>query len=220
MASAVFDRMVDTIVLCALGMLFWLLDKPSSSSFVGLILAIVLGGLFMSYLLIFNGNILFFFGSDNKPINFSFVPRVVRSKVHKLIRSLNQFHNLSQGSLAIILTLSLAYHLFGILSFYLFALSLNMNISFITIAWIRSALLILAMLPISISGLGVREGTLVFLLNPYGISAADAIAFSFLLLGAFLCIGGIGGLIEARSLFLPNRSKSEITEVKRSLEGS
>ena len=219
LASAVFDRMVDTIIMCTLGILFWLLDKPSSSSFVGLILAIVLGGLIIFYLVIFNGNIVSFLGSGNKPIKFSFIPRVVHSKVHKLIRSLNQFHNLSKSSLAFILTLSIAYHLFGILSFYLFALSLNMNISFITIAWIRSALLILAMLPISISGLGVREGTLVFLLGPYGVSAADAIAFSFLLLSAFLGIGVIGGLFEVKVLFFPSKNKSEIKEVNRGLEG-
>ena len=48
-----------------------------------------------------------------------------------------------------------------------------------------------AMLPVTVSGLGVREGTWILLLAPFGIVPADAVAFSLLY---FLCFGAVGAL--------------------------
>lgn len=216
-AAIIFDNIVDIITLCTLGMLFWVLDKPSDRSYIGLTLGAVLSGLFLVYILIFTQTIL---RDDGKVINLPFIPNILRGKANKLTISLSRYRNLSPGRLGIVLILSLACNLFAILAHYLFALSLNIHISLITIAWIRSSLFILSVLPISISGFGVREGALVFLLRPYGVSAADAVALSFLLRSLGLCIAGIGGLLEAWKLFPANRNKSEVKEVNRGFEGS
>lgn len=69
------------------------------------------------------------------------------------------------------------------------------------------------MLPISFAGLGVREGTLVFLLQPYGVSATDAVALFFLFFARALLVAGIGGLFEAKNIFLPSRDKSRVKEI-------
>jgi hypothetical protein len=55
-----------------------------------------------------------------------------------------------------------------------------------------------AQLPISIAGLGVREGTLVGVLPLYGVNPSAAVAFSFLLLARTIVLGIGGGLLEAR----------------------
>lgn len=206
-AAIIFDNIVDTITLCTLGILFWLLDKPSNQTYIGLSLGTILGGLFI--FLIFNGTILSPSSSGINLINLPFIPNILRSRVNKLIVSLSQYRNLSRSYLVVILILSFAYHLVGIIGpSYLCVLSLNIDLSFVTIAWIRSVLFILGMLPISISGFGVREGTMVVLLRPYGVSATDAIALSLLFFGGRLWIGTIGGLLEAKDLFWPTRSKS------------
>ena len=210
-AAIIFDNIIDVTTLCMLGTAFWVLDRPSDRSYIGLSLGTVLGGLFLIYILIFTQTIL---RDDANLINLPFIPNILLSKANKLTRSLGRYRNLSSGYLGVILALSLVCNLLGIVAHYLFALSLNMKITFITIAWIRSSLIILSMLPISISGFGVREGALVFLLRPYGVSAADAVALSFLLRSAGLCIAGIGGLLEAKNLFSPNRSKSEVKEIR------
>jgi glycosyltransferase 2 family protein len=217
-AAIIFDNIVDIITLCTLGILFWVLDKPSDRSYIGLSLGTILGGLFVVYILIFTRTVSPSIGNLNLN-NLPFIPNILHDKANKLIISLRQYRNLSQGHLGVILVLSLACNLFSIFAHYLFALSLNVNITFITMAWVRSSLFILSMLPISISGLGVREGALVFLLKPYGVSAADAVALSFLLRSLGLCIAGIGGLLEAGKLFPPNRNKLETKEVNRSFEG-
>ena len=55
-----------------------------------------------------------------------------------------------------------------------------------------------AQLPISIAGLGIREGTLLGLLPLYGVVPSAAVAFAFLLLARILILGIGGGLLEAR----------------------
>ena len=213
LASITFNRLIGTVVLVMVGILFWVLDPKSNSNYIaGFILLIILSGLLVVYFLIFDGKVSCFLRKYAEKIKLSLIPRIIRSNISKLLVSTSQYHSLSQSSLIYVFGLFLISNLLGVLSFYLFALSLGTDISFISIGWVRSFISIITMLPVSFAGLGVREGTLVFLLQPYGVSATDAVALSFLFFARALLIGGIGGLFEARNLFLPARSKSEVKE--------
>ena len=59
-------------------------------------------------------------------------------------------------------------------------MALDLALPLLTVAWLRAAAILIAILPISVSGLGVREGALLVLMAPYDISSAQAIAFSLL----------------------------------------
>ncbi|MGD9897325.1 MAG: lysylphosphatidylglycerol synthase transmembrane domain-containing protein [Candidatus Methylacidiphilaceae bacterium] len=50
-------------------------------------------------------------------------------------------------------------------------------------------------MPVSISGLGVREGALIYLLGSFGVSREEAIAFSLLLFGVGLVWSLLGGIV-------------------------
>lgn len=52
-----------------------------------------------------------------------------------------------------------------------------------------------ASLPITVNGLGVREGTLVWALGAYGMPTESALAFAILVLGLLLMSSAIGGLV-------------------------
>lgn len=75
---------------------------------------------------------------------------------------------------------------------YAIHLSLSLKIFFLIIPLAYFT----ALLPISLGGLGVREGTLVFLLTMFGISASDAVTFSMLVCLNRFAIGGIGGALN------------------------
>ncbi len=210
LATVIFDRIAATIAVCAIGILFWIVDFPSNSGYTGPSMIVSLGVLLILYILLFGRRTPLFLSKYFKLVNPSFIPQ----KFHKLLLSLNQYQNLSLSSLAFIFTISITAQLLGILIYYLLAISLGINISFITIGWIRSAVVIITMVPISISGLGVREGMLLFLLKPYGILEEEALALSFLVFGAtLLLIGAIGGLLEGRKLLLLSDDKE--TALKR-----
>ncbi len=51
-----------------------------------------------------------------------------------------------------------------------------------------------AMAPITLSGVGVREGAWILLLKPYGVPAADALALSLLYFGCWIVLAALGGV--------------------------
>ena len=213
LASILYGRLINIIILAILGVSFWAFDMPTESNdMIGLSLLAILCGLLITYFLIFRGKAFYFLQKSMAQVNLPLVPTVFRNKITRFLISTRQYHNLSRNSLIYIVGLTLTSHLLGILVFYLFALSLEINISFVTVGWVRSCVLFIAMLPVSFSGLGVREGTLIILLQPYGVLSTDIVALSFLLFVRILLVGGIGGLFEARNLFLPNRDKSKAKE--------
>jgi hypothetical protein len=63
------------------------------------------------------------------------------------------------------------------------------------------------MLPISVSGFGVREGTLIALLAPYGVGGTAAVAFSLLLYSRNLLLALVGGVLETGNLLFPAKRK-------------
>lgn len=209
-ASITFNRLVDTIIIVIVGILFWF-DSVSDTDYkIGLVLISILFVLLSIYFLLFNVRGYKFLYGHKVKLNLIPIPLVFQGKIDKLLSSITRYHDLSQSLFASVVALSLTKRLLGILSFWLFALSLGIEISFINICWVSSIILILNMLPVSFSGLGVREGALIVLLQPYGISATDAVALSLLLFARAIMVGGIGGLIELKDLLLTSKGKSVI----------
>jgi hypothetical protein len=68
---------------------------------------------------------------------------------------------------------------------------------------------LLFLLPISASGIGVRESALVVLLAPFSISSAQAVACSFLLMAGLLVMVGIGGLLAPGMYYRPRKATSK-----------
>ena len=117
-------------------------------------------------------------------------------KLSKLIESSARFRQLPLKSLGTVLLVSCMEHLAGILLFYLIACSVGAEISFAAMAWLRTVVVLVLLLPTSVSGLGVREGVLVLLLEPYNVAGTLALAISLLIFGKSLFVASIGGLIE------------------------
>lgn len=106
------------------------------------------------------------------------------------------------------LAASLAQDLLRAAGAYSFARALDLDLGFLTVAWMRVAVHAVMLLPISIAGLGVRESTLVLLAAPYGLTASEAVAWSFLMFAGTLLAALLGGLNEARGLWF-GRSSTE-----------
>ena len=178
-----FDRTFDTLVLLATGLAFWAAEGPSGQGLIGLALGIALATLMAAFL------VMRFEGFSPHP-------------------ALDPFRRLPFSVLVPVLGLSLGYHLLGALSFSAFALSMDLPIPFIAMGWIRSVVLILTMLPISISGIGVREGALLFVLSSRGVPPAAALGLSLLFFSGKLFTGAIGGALEARKLLRPRTDRA------------
>jgi glycosyltransferase 2 family protein len=205
LAALAFDRIISAIALCIVGISFWFIHFPSNSGYIALGMSFVLIGLILLiFAMFFDRNSILL-----KKLSELFDLTLFSSGISRLVTIINRFRRLSSISIAFILTLSLTSQVLGVVVYYLLALALNIEISFLAMGWIRCAVVLITMIPISISGLGVREGSLLLLLKPYGIENDEAVAFSFLIfIITVVMIGVIGGMLEGLRFLLKDVSVS------------
>ena len=82
-----------------------------------------------------------------------------------------------------------------IISIYLTGLAVDVSVHLSFYLIVTPLTWVIIMLPISIAGLGVREGAFVFFFGQQGISAASALSLSLLVFGQALIIALTGGII-------------------------
>jgi glycosyltransferase 2 family protein len=84
-----------------------------------------------------------------------------------------------------------------VLYYYFCARALNLDIGLIYFFLFTPIVLIILLVPFSINGIGIREGSYVFFLGMIGTMAGDAIAFTWVSFGLMLTHSLIGGIIFA-----------------------
>lgn len=74
--------------------------------------------------------------------------------------------------------------------------SLGIHVGFFDWCWILSILSVVLLLPVTVGGLGLREGSLVTLLALFGAAPEAALALSFTLFGLQILLAVIGAIYE------------------------
>ena len=184
------ERLIATISLCAIGLIFRALDRLADDFWVvPIMIAMLIGSLYLLAVLM-----------GYAPLSFArlidrCVARVDGSALTRIRLAVERTRELPGSIFATILGLSFIIHLLGIFTFLLIAWSLGWNISYVSLGWIRSGLILVTMIPISISGLGLRESGALLLLGAYGDD--EAVAFSLLVFAVtVLFFALLGGVIE------------------------
>ncbi len=116
----------------------------------------------------------------------------------KLVKKITDvFQNFRGKNKALIysLLLSLLLQINVIFHYYLISEALGLNVPFIKFWIIIPIALFAQLVPVSINGIGIRENIYIFFLGLYGVSAASAIAFSWIAYGMILILGLLGGVL-------------------------
>jgi len=120
----------------------------------------------------------------------------VEGRLRQAYRSLHAF-TVSRGVLAKGLLLSLVHQLVGIAVVFFISQALGLDVPFVFFLIAIPMIWIIMMIPVSIAGLGVREGAFVLFFTQYGVSDENALLLSLLLFALTLITALIGGLIYA-----------------------
>jgi uncharacterized protein (TIRG00374 family) len=129
----------------------------------------------------------------------------LRDYARRTGRALLNYLEADGRQISIIAGATLLAHLCGCLVYFTIANSLDLNITLLTICWIRSGIILATMIPVSVAGVGLREVAAIVLLVPIGIDEAQAVGFSLLILIVTpLSVGLIGGLAELYRVIRPN----------------
>jgi len=206
-AGLAFCRLVNFLVLALLGFAFWAIEMPSGPGrWVGVLLAGMAVTLIAIHMTVISPTVYQFIKRVIGKIPFPSGGSKISDKFVKLGRTMIDSYRLYGDTMSAVTILAVIRHALGIVSFGIIALSLDIHLSYLTIGWIRVVLHTLMMLPISFSGIGIREGSLVILLQEYSVPGSEAVALAFLLFALTLIANALGGLFEIKNLLLPKAS--------------
>ncbi len=205
LTTVVSARLLNTTIAVFVGIACWSLDESARNNpALGAGLVVVLATLALVCWLLFHGAgaraIAAYRGTR------SHLPRTVRGAILRVLRSATKFRRLSASHVSAIVGLLLLYHLLGIVSLLLYARALDIELGVVSLGWVRTYVILITLVPVSISGLGVREGGLIYMLHAYGVSPALAVALSFVLFLMRLAVGAVGGILEVWDLLSPRKA--------------
>jgi uncharacterized membrane protein YbhN (UPF0104 family) len=79
---------------------------------------------------------------------------------------------------------------------------------------------LLTLLPVSINGMGVREGGMLLFLRPLGVTDATALSLAFLWFASFSVVGLLGGLVYLFGRFPRPADRGELPDEEITHAGS
>jgi uncharacterized protein (TIRG00374 family) len=118
----------------------------------------------------------------------------LEKKLLRLSQALDLYRSQRAVLLAVFLA-SIAYQLLIVVFSYLVGRALGLGISFRYFMLCVPFTVIISLVPISINGVGIREGGYVFLLSKIGHSSSEAVSLSLLIYALSLLVSLIGGLL-------------------------
>ena len=195
--ALLLDRVLVTFVLACVGVICWLIEWPTGQA--SALALMVAGGAGL-------GGVLLLLIGPREAWGLGSLRRMVsRWRAHRLevlSRTLHDQATLPRGHLCQAVLLSVVIHVIGVLAYWGLAQAIGLDVSIVTIGWVRSAIILVSMIPLTMSGLGLREGASILILAQYpGVAQADAMGYALLVFGVtVLAIGLLGGLLEARRL--------------------
>lgn len=138
-----------------------------------------------------------------------------RRKLKDFIRNCQwAFNNLRVYEYIMVTGLAAAFHLFRMIAFYLFLIFFDQSIVFLDLIFVLFATAMIALIPISLGGLGVVEGTIAALLGIYGVIDSAAIGIALLNRGFLLMISVTGGFFYMLGNVNPTPSEPEETKTE------
>jgi uncharacterized protein (TIRG00374 family) len=95
-----------------------------------------------------------------------------------------------------------------ILYYFFIAQGIGMSLTFLEACIVMPILICIQLIPLTPNGIGVREFSYIYLLQPFGVSDAQAVAFSLWDYVLTFSYGIIGGILYLLKKDLPQRSQS------------
>ena len=189
--AAVFvDRLIATLMLCSLGVAFWILQQPPPEP---VWLALFGTGAAMLvlvlWLMMHPDSVRWLRGKDR---GWTWTGRL-----DSVASAFGRPGRLRRRVTVHALALSFITHMAGVVCYWLVLESMALDLSPIAGGWVRSVMLLVTLVPISLAGLGVREAGAYLVLRTYGLDAPTAVTYSLLVaLVSVFGTGAVGGLLE------------------------
>lgn len=194
------NRLLNVFVLLVVGVLGWLLEGGrAGTGFVFWFLMACLLALTGGFLVLSNRRI----GSSTRARVESEerIRPFLRSKLLALIDATDDFRRMPSRDRLLLGVYTISWNLVIVTSTWLLCLAVGISVPIAAVAWMRAVVSLALLLPLTISGFGIREGGWIYLLGLYGVAPEAAFAMSLLTFVRTLFIAVLGLSLEIGTLF-------------------
>ena len=194
-AAILFLRVLNTTVILACGVAAILFENPFPSRFLFWAAAILGAGLLVMLLCLFMDRL----GTRMEQLVrwwLPWLPASIVERFRKVATALSRYRTLPRSHTVRLVAIPIMCQALSAVVFLTAARALSLQIPLVALFWIIAMVYMIQFIPVSLAGLGIREGALVCLLPAYGIAPADALAFSLTVFSFTLFMGLVGGIIE------------------------
>jgi hypothetical protein len=202
---AVFiDRILDIIVLIALGSLsLFVVGLLYKENPLLIYIAVILWIITLVGTIFFRKN----FKNLNKLLKLLGLENFLFNFKQKMGEHLAKVKNLSKRDVWAVSASTFLFWLVNYIRCYFLILALNINLSFFVMLLFVSVALFVALMPISFSGLGTRDITIIYLFSLVGLPADVALTFSISMFFMILLNAFLGFFASWRFLSTPKPSE-------------
>ena len=125
-------------------------------------------------------------------------PPLLKWLLHKVVQFWNVFQDYAQARrfVALSIVIAVLYQLCLTWVYYAAGAVLGIEVGFGDYVWIVALVTLAQILPITVAGVGVREGLFAFLLGQYGVTTETSLALSLVVFSVTLLFGLLGGVLE------------------------
>lgn len=197
-ALIAFERVVQGMVVLVGTFLFLLVAGSSVPRPVRFLLPLS-GGLSVAAL----GVLMLFLSERAFSITWPFLmmcatrlPHFISSRLGRLAEAIKSYHSLPHREVGSIVLWTATADALAVVTAVVVSRGLTIELGIADIAWMRSTVFLLSLLPITVGGLGIREAGYATLLRLYGVEPSAALAFPLVLLSLTLLIGLSGSILE------------------------
>jgi uncharacterized membrane protein YbhN (UPF0104 family) len=139
------------------------------------------------------------------------LPIVGRATV--ALKPVIEMPTLSLAQFSMLLLLTICASLMGISVYYVLGMPLGLSVGFLVYCLTVPLVWIIRMIPISLGGIGVGEGTFVFLIGLFAIPNATALALALAVLGVQTATTLIGGVLMVLRALRGARLRAQQSEL-------
>lgn len=142
-------------------------------------------------------------------------PGRLGAMVGRFLEAIDRYHSITARQVGWIFFASAVGYVFFVLSAWVLAISMSLGVGLLAIAWVRAVTLLVALVPVTVAGIGLRDGALIVLLRDYGVSPGTAFAYAIASFAIQLLLGLLGALIEALRVFRGQREPTTVVDESR-----
>lgn len=201
LAAILFIRFVNTSLFLGFGIIAFLVENPLNSALLFCIALFLFFGLAIISIGFFSERVPSWQESIFKKCPL-WIPASIVAGLRRTTFAFAEYKTMSWLKFLKVLSIPFINHVFAVVLFFLIARSLSLWVPLVALIWIRSMVYVIQLIPVTISGLGLREGALAYLLPYYGVEPSSALAFSLIIFSFTVLAGVVGGMLEGKEVLL------------------